>query len=451
MARQRPLTARRASLSRRAICGQILAFISVILVVGVGIVVCAGQPAGEQKRKRMPLNSVERTRVEGASDSDCRFTVTQGTPGVAAKYYLEIAGEAHLGLTKPQHLSTMTLGNILEYLGWSKLRPKDLEDEPASFFDALGSDAIATSWFSPKVSLAGDAYQPKIYGWRKLIRLRARAGSQADKHEVDAGYVLFNASAQKVNPPLLLRDYIQVMLTTRATTSGRYAAYWLVFRGRLQGWVITDHLRATFDGGDFATAVGPGRKFFVPESCAQCHGRDLASGLLNMLDTDHWLDRVQQGDDFTQIGGVGKVLLDAGNDPQSAQFRAAFDRIRTINHEIQAQNRLTGAPSFRTQALQQWLTLHSTDSSHRRLEERAFSTQPGAPTWTQAERDVLKDLNRYCYRCHSTIRFSVFDRASILADKDTMADMVASGCMPRDRVLDPSVAQSLEKRLRALQ
>lgn len=410
------------------------------------------QPPPAEKRAK-PLKSVERIVTSDTPEDDCRFSVTQGRQETASAYYALIASPAHLDM---KNLPMSTLSDVPAYLGWSgerKLTATDLEQKSASFFDTLpNGDAVSTSYFAPKVSLAGGNGRQKIFGWRKLIRLRALHGSEADLRGIDAAYILFNATARKARPLLLVQDYIQVILVSRSTADAKYAAYWLVYRGHAHGYELTNHIRATFEGGDFSTVAGAGQNFYVPESCAQCHGQDEAAGLLNMLDTDHWLDRVQQGDDFTAIGGVGAVLRDAGNHVGSERFRRAFARIRMLNEEIDAQNRRAGTRPFRQQALTQWLTLHASNDAHRPLEERAFSTDStSAATWTKADRPLLNDLNRYCYRCHSSISFSVFDKPTIVRKKRQMAAMVDSGCMPRDQHLDRATADALAARLRSLQ
>jgi hypothetical protein len=431
-------------------CCAIAAYVTCV-IASVGIAARRQPPPAEKRAK--PLKSVERIVTSDTPDDDCRFSVTQGRPETAATYYALIASPAHLDM---KNLLMSTLSDVPAYLGWSgarKLTAKDLELKSAAFFDAIpDDDAISTSYFAPKVSLAGVDGRQKIFGWRKLIRLRALQGSEADRRGIEAAYILFNATARRPRPVLLIQDYIQVMLVSRSTDDGKYAAYWLVYRGHAHGYDLTNHIRATFEGGDFSTVAGAGQNFYVPESCAQCHGQDEAAGLLNMLDTDHWLDRVQQGDDFTAIGGVGAVLQDAGNHVGSERFRRAFARIRTLNEEIEAQNRRAGTLPFRQQALTQWLTIHAASDAHRPLEERAFSTDStAAAIWTKADRPLLNDLNRYCYRCHSTIAFSVFDKPTIVRKKRQMAAMVESGCMPRDQHLDKATADNLAARLRNLQ
>src|SRR5205814_8027397 len=113
-------------------------------------------------------------------------------------------------------------------------------------------------------------------------------------------------------------------------------------------------LQASFDA--VAPEVGTGlpqpvKDYFVPIACGQCHGGlnlnqttgekevEFARQKVNFLDTDHWFDRVQDGDDFAFLREESfGVLFDGGKDETTAKFAAAFDVLRRLNAETKEQN-----------------------------------------------------------------------------------------------------------------
>jgi len=81
----------------------------------------------------------------------------------------------------------------------------------------------------------------------------------------------------------------QVILVPQTVPTGRDALFWLVFENAAAGGKRTDHLNATFDGGDEASRSGghPVKSYFLPDACARCHGGSAATAKLNYLDSDH--------------------------------------------------------------------------------------------------------------------------------------------------------------------
>jgi hypothetical protein len=73
----------------------------------------------------------------------------------------------------------------------------------------------------------------------------------------------------------------------------------------------------------------------------------------------------------------------------------------------------------------------------------------GPPPWDPAnERDriLLYSLDRYCYRCHSSIKYHVFERQEVLNRKGDIEARVtelqdATVWMPQDRMF-PGLAQA---------
>ncbi len=94
-------------------------------------------------------------------------------------------------------------------------------------------------------------------------------------------------------------------------------------------------------------------------------------------------------------------------------------------------------------AVRKWIDLHKTDNSHQNYFARALPSSKG-PLWTAGatpDKDLLPQLNRYCYRCHSSLRYNVFDRPAVVARKGTIKRYLNKTFpddlrMPQDRILD---------------
>src|SRR5947209_7319727 len=97
------------------------------------------------------------------------------------------------------------------------------------------------------------------------------------------------------------------------------------------------------------------------------------------------------------------------------------------------------------------LRLHQDSDAHFPPIARGISTN-GAPTWQEPDANGLNRLNRYCFRCHGSVYFSVYDRARVLAIAGDMQARIKpnpnqlkrSGFkMPPDRTLDPAEVQAI--------
>ena len=102
---------------------------------------------------------------------------------------------------------------------------------------------------------------------------------------------------------------------------------------------------------------------------------------------------------------------------------------------------------------------HATSNAHAAPVARGFSTSPG-PKWQPTEADGLGLLNRFCFRCHGSVRFSVFDRPSVLARTANMRQRIKPSAvqartagfkMPPDRTLTPEQITALDDFLKNLQ
>ncbi len=413
--------------------------------------------------------------------------VPHGSMDQAQAYYRGLA--TTLGFRDPNTIFTSTLDDVTAYMGYQGLGARDLQRlSSAALMDqeqltspctpptpcagventALlqqtlavrplrSGDILAARFFAPKIVNINDPPAIRQLGWRKLIRLRARSGSTAAAHRIDAAIILLNFFT---NPGELPFDpakesgNTQVILTS--TASGKDSIYWLDYGKLSDGGTLSLQLNASFDARDFhpnTTAGGTSgfQPYFVPDGCVGCHGgENQHKALVNYLDTDHWLDRLDN--DFTGLRDQGvPVLFDAGtNDASAPQYTRAFDVIRQFNEEAEQQAHTTNPNAFHDAAAKTWLALHQNSNRHLPPVERAV---PGAVEWKQNDSELLGLLDEYCFRCHGTVKFNVFDkpavqervpliRASLRPTPDQLRRDPGI-LMPRDRTMKPEDVQRL--------
>jgi hypothetical protein len=192
----------------------------------------------------------------------------------------------------------------------------------------------------------------------------------------------------------------------------------------------------------------------VPASCAQCHGHDQRSGnlsprpadgifraaRLNYLDTDQWHDA--RDFDFRELKATpNAVVFDGGTDTAAPAFRAAMDVLRKLNRGVQAQNAGIDAGDFKVKAVEKWLANHASADAHVPPAQRLLDT--GGGTWDAKNADemaLLESLNRFCFRCHSSVRYHVFDKrgvedASLSFESRLTQPQTSPRYMPQGRVL----------------
>jgi hypothetical protein len=189
---------------------------------------------------------------------------------------------------------------------------------------------------------------------------------------------------------------------------------------------------------------------------------------LNYLDTDHWFDRL--GDDFAFLRDTPfGVLYDGGKDEATKEFETAFDVLRRLNNEIKDQNErveptpLPDPPSFQLRAVRKWLQLHETNSRHQDIFARVLP--PDGDTQWRADRmpdkDLLPLMNQYCFRCHSSLRFNIFDRPAVVRRRSLIGgtstltsflDLPVDNKrrMPQDRILKDDVKEQIKALARSL-
>ena len=361
--------------------------------------------------------------------------VTTGSDPGARAYYAKMAARLGTDLT----VGATSLDDLLAFAGYpasaSKLEALDssvlLDPALASSCDAglclpatgLGEatlrsrDILVTRFFAPKiVNVNVPVPQP---GWRKLARLRVRPDSAAARKGIESVIILFNSfsdagqvpfPSHSVNTQVMLIAPSQQPIPPETQPQG---LIWLDFGPDQK---LTTALVASFDAADLTNDPKGTRSYFVPDGCNDCHGSPggLKAPMVNYLDTDHWFDRLDT--DFQELRDAGTALLfDANsNDPSTKSYQDAFDVIREFNEEALQQNSLAHPSSFETAAARTWLTNHQTSGAHVPVVARAFATDGGAP-WQPSEEAGLAMLNRFCFRCHGSVYFSVFDRPAVVA------------------------------------
>jgi hypothetical protein len=419
-------------------------------------------PAGP----RSPLQSGD-LRSHRIVEENGQFSVrvNPGTEGDAIKYLKDLKQSPHLrsfegAFVGPNGELVSKLDDLIRYIGQdTSVTASQLESLSAQMLAEKGHRA--TRFFAPKIvnvqqspivdctSSGGTLVNPdKKYGWRKVVRLAVQSGSGAKTDGMKALWVLFNYFSGVPSFPTKEPDAVQAILERAEAAQGEeHSVYFFVYTP--PAYTIGLFLAASFDAGE---AGDVDKKYYLPHACAQCHGSNenaLAASKINYLDTDHWFDRIQPGDDFPDVP-EDNVLPD-GSVRGTAAFSAAFETIRFLNREIRTQNAAVGG-GFQLRAVEKWLELHGSDPSHMSMFSRSISVSD--PQWradASPDRELLPLLNRYCFRCHSSLRFHVFDRQAVKVRKE-FAQGLINGCdMPQDRQLDAVTKARFTSLLRELQ
>lgn len=403
------------------------------------------------------------------------FTVEPGVQDDAFQYYKTIFDELGLnpnGLKGEALVASLNLTKLLEFLGYKDLKAEDTENLPSAELMKRFPDRILSSaFFAPKITDVSIA--PINVGWRKLVRLKAQG--DASKKGIASAFLLFNKfqGADKYNddpfksPPDNQTESknTQLILTRDDGSKLKHPMYFLVFGPLSKKSKLITFLTASFDAR--APNIVKDNKYFVPNACAECHGGLINADVLqpdyerlklNYLDTDHWFDRLSDEFAFLNNYKFG-VLYDGGKDESTAQFAAAFEVLRQLNREIKTQNERVEPspaptpedPSFQLRAVTKWLQLHVTDSRHKDVLSRALPSSAGAPWADQSpDRELLPLMNQYCFRCHSSLRFNIFDRPEVVKRKSKILRFMNlptsnKTSMPQDRNLDCSVKTLADK------
>lgn len=376
--------------------------------------------------------------------------VPTGDAESATNYYKTLAGD--IEFSTPELIFETSLDDVAAYLGYAGLTGRDLQDvspdslmnlkqtlsghadslkleRPNAILTARGStpfrddDILVTRFFAPKIMKIGEPEATRQLGWRKLVRLKVRPGSLAQQHNISSGIILFNFFTDPGVQPFGTNGEsvnTQVILVTEVTkvpppnSDGPPSIYWLDYDAFSNGGKLSTALSAFFDADQLPEGSNGKQPYFVPDGCVACHGANTQYPLVNYLDTDHWFDRLDN--DFQNLKSSGiPLVFDAGtNDPDSPAYKHAFDIIRRFNAE--ADEEVTTAQPAHDEALasHKWLELHGTNYSHIMPTDRAIGPEPQWSSQNPDDVKVLAALNQYCFRCHGTVKFSVFNRAEIL-------------------------------------
>lgn len=394
-----------------------------------------------------------------------QLTVDPGDLTEAAEYYEKIRPNLD-GFPQPT-LTNSSISDMLNYYGFPALPPLSLEDlSPAVIMDfeqlrkvistpefdaAYGDrplhagDILVVRFFAPKIINVRDQQVDGVprggFGWRKVLRFRAREGSLAKVAGLDYFYLLFNYSSgdDLTFPEKVHAAQIQAILVPTYPTAGKHRdAYFLVYEslGSSAPGKVGYYLLATFD----LAGVVSDDEYYVPRACGQCHGTevdDQKGAKVNYLDTDHWIDRT--GDDFNKVP-ASNVIVDGA---------PSYTVFRQLNGEIEEQNeaviKQSGGSQFALLAVRKWLDLHKEDqpdaNQHISPLRRGFAEKAGDAVWTQGaspDTELLPVLNQYCFRCHSSARYHVFQKQTVLSLRARIRAKVKSGSMPQDRELEQS-------------
>lgn len=414
------------------------------LLVPLGLGLAGAQegppPQGESNAR---LWSLTETRKGGKE-----VRVDEGSETEAKKYYGQIAP-----LIGVPGLLDSRIDQMLGHFGY-RLTAQAVEqlapEKPAP------AGVAVVRFFAPKIIDVSQFRDPnQKFGWRQVVRFKAQTGSAAAKARLDSFYLLFNFASKESHFPGGHAGQIQAMITPlpKATRGPDHRdAYFLVYN-RLddpdpsQRGKIGFFLSASFD---FGVGASPGRKdrYYVPTACGQCHGVDPYSpepqknAKVNYLDTDHWFDRREPGDDFPEVSAADVLV------------KTPFGSFRTLNQEIEAQNQDVDPQSFALKAVRKWLQLHKTSDAHVPAIGRGF----GSEIWSENnenDKKLLPLLNQYCFRCHSSIKYHVFDKAAVRANAGLMIDYIdpddGDPVMPQDRRLNCRKIARLRQLLEKLQ
>ena len=441
------------------------------------------------------LRNAIKSLSELEKQSKIQILIQPGTENQAKDYYERISKPDELDFRFEQS----TLDSLLEYMGYASsngatppvyegLLAKDLErlpsftlmprddsefanlksqsDNPDGFdrvlnlVDFQNDKVLVSRFFAPKIATYYDSANPFrpiasesiVPGWRKLVRLTARSGSRADSAGVQNLYLLFNVKQADpdANPFANESANNQVILVPR-DQNAKDSAYFAVYGPGSLGYQLGYFLAADFDLPGHVGVEVPGAqdgKYFVPRSCAECHGHsnslltgktlrgrpvdpatgdptdDFRNGVYrfakpNYLDTDQWYDWMEF--DFPGVTtSLNDVVFDGGKAHGNAQYERAFNVIRKLNLTIRDQTfeaePITGTKSYATIAAEKWLSLHATDNQRVPYALRSIGNQQ----WDSSNRDemlLLRLLNNHCFRCHSSLIYNVFDRETVKSKK----------------------------------
>jgi hypothetical protein len=466
-----------ANMNASTLQGSVRLFVAVVLLAALGTFVAHSLVASSQggaTRAAPTPNDEEADFANAYCKTNVKTAIPSGSEAEARKYYKDLAAKIGFQVQDPapdQPGPAATLVDVTAYLGYAAKPPavpltaKDLQDaspaelmDPATLGTRLGGlslsagDVLVARFFAPKISDVSQASVAQA-GWRKLLRLRAQPGSAAAAHGIEYGIVLFNFFASiNEQDPFKGNDSVNTQ-TILVGSDSQKSLYWIDFGKTSEGAKLSHELDAFFDAGHIpasATAQNGGKAaYFVPCSCVSCHGglrldftttppapdNHFRAPLLDYLDTDHWQDRTAKGDDFE--GLKAPALFDPGT----------FGVILLLNQEIERQNAAAQPDSVLRTAAEHWLSWHlQQGAASEPLFGRSLQASAKAPVWNPSDptdAELLPKFNRFCFRCHGSMRFDVLDKEEVLA----LRSELNAALYPRDQFVDPRAAMPPDRNL----
>lgn len=419
-----------------------------------------------------------------------RTHVEEGTSDAAKEYYRDTVSP-HLQFLTSETIEGSTIKNLLEYFGYNDVTATDLHRLASIDLMELSEEGniLATRFFAPKITDVNEKPVPLPeggFGWRKLVRFKAKITSDAQTNGMEYLFFLQNIFEKSIegdpfDPEKNISKFNQAIVVRKDPpfSDTSQPIYFLTY-GRLvkvddqerpikdssgnfqNDGILILNLEATFDENDRDPETNlKASQYYVPDSCMVCHGRLPETGKLNYLDTDHWFDRVTPNygiddpafaqEDFTSLAASSHgILYDGEKNPDTESFKTSFDVIRTINEEIRDQNASLGAVgNFQLEAAKRWLEIHAPNTmgyAHVPPYERGF----GLNRWDAKDlshKKLLYFLNRFCYRCHSSVKYNVFDRDAVYGFRGDIRNRVLNisnrrQWMPQDRIFPGLVIQA---------
>jgi hypothetical protein len=450
----------------------VMVLVAIAIVVAAHSLVARGQ--GVAARATLTANDEEADFANAYCKTNVNTAIPSGSDAEARRYYQDLGDKIGFQVQDPtpdESAPTTTLVDVAAYLGYIAKPPavpltaKEVQDaSPAELMDltALSSrlgglslsagDVLVARFFAPKISDVSQASVANA-GWRKLLRLRALPGSAAAAHGIDYGILLFNFFASiDALAPFTSNDSANTQ-TILVGNDSRKSLYWIDFGKTSEGAKLSHELNAFFDAGHIPTSAtaqsGGIQEYFVPCSCISCHGglsldfttippapdNHFRAPLLDYLDTDHWQDRTAKGDDFE--GLKAPVLFDPGT----------FGVILLLNQEFERQNAAAQPDSVLLTAAEHWLSWHlQQGAAAEPLFGRALQSSANSHVWNPSDptdAELLPKFNRFCFRCHGSVKFDVFDKEMVFA----LRSKLNAALYPRDQIVDPRAAMPPDRNL----
>jgi hypothetical protein len=444
----------------------------------IGVLVNTGSEE-EAEAYYARIDGILQFQIEGSTLDD--FVQYLGYRGITAAHFEELPSD----LLMPSDSTGFSL--LVDAVSSPEFKSVHTLD------DFSGGKVLASRFFAPKIvnyNVANpnrESDNPFNPGWRKLVWLSSIRGSSADLAGMRGAYILFNVfEPDEFQDPFRNESVNNQVMVVPRTNSTELASlsdsvFWLLYLTRPVGYSLGYALNVGFDLPSCPEPECVTRDYFVPRACAQCHGHDTLTGELdgapvtadsartsivptqdmsvgvyafgkvNYLDTDQWYDMVEYDFPGTARGPYDVLFDGEKGDHGSTRHQRAFGVITQMNVAIEAQNagsaRPDGSDRFKRLAVVKWLDLHRSDPVHVPPIQRGIEVKPGQ-VWSGGnvnDEPLLTLLNRFCFRCHSSLKWSVFDRSALFENgrKFTIPGFVASRTMPQGRLIEQQYIDEL--------